>query len=57
MILIFDFENDDDNDEGGYSEQLILSQCHDGPSGNKSTCQCGIHSFNPWVGKIPWRRK
>ena len=23
----------------------------------KSACQCGRHRFNPWVGKIPWRRK
>ena len=26
-------------------------------SGKESTCQCKRHSFNPWVGKIPWRRK
>ena len=27
---------------------------------SKSTCQCRGHkrlSFDPWVGKIPWRRK
>ena len=23
----------------------------------ESTCQCKRHRFNPWVGKIPWRRK
>ena len=23
----------------------------------KSTCQCRRCRFNPWVGKIPWRRK
>ena len=31
-----------------------------GASGKKSTCQCKRHKrcgFNPWVGKIPWRRK
>ena len=22
----------------------------------ESTCQCRRHWFNPWVGKIPWRR-
>ena len=22
-----------------------------------STCQCRKHGFNPWVRKIPWRRK
>ena len=29
-------------------------------SGKVSTCQCRKckgHKFNPWVGKIPWRRK
>ena len=26
-------------------------------SGKESTCHCRIHGFNPWVGKIPWRRK
>ena len=28
-------------------------------SGKESTCQCKRHrrhGFNPWVGKIPWRR-
>ena len=30
-----------------------------GPSGKEPTCQCRRHKrlgFNPWVGKIPWRR-
>ena len=26
-------------------------------SGKESTCQCKRHRFNPWVRKIPWRRK
>ena len=26
-------------------------------SGKESTCQCRRHTFDPWVGKIPWRRK
>ena len=26
-------------------------------SGKESTCQCRRHRFNPWVRKIPWRRK
>ena len=26
-------------------------------SGKASTCQCRRHGFNPWIGKIPWRRK
>ena len=25
--------------------------------GKESTCQCKRHRFDPWVGKIPWRRK
>ena len=31
-----------------------------GASGKKATCQCRRHKrqgFNPWVGKISWRRK
>ena len=28
-----------------------------GASGKQSTCQCRRPSFDPWVGKIPWRRK
>ena len=26
-------------------------------SGKESACQCRRCEFNPWVGKIPWRRK
>ena len=25
-------------------------------SGKESACQCRRHEFNPWVGKIPWRK-
>ena len=25
-------------------------------SGKESACQCRRHGFDPWVGKIPWRR-
>ena len=25
--------------------------------GKESTCQCRRRGFNPWVGKMPWRRK
>ena len=25
--------------------------------GKESTCQCRRYGFNPWVKKIPWRRK
>ena len=27
-----------------------------GASGEESSCQRRRHTFNPWVGKIPWRR-
>ena len=33
---------------GGFSRWL---------SGKESTCQCRSCRFNPWVRKIPWRRK
>ena len=26
-------------------------------SGKESACQCRRCEFNPWVGKIPWKRK
>ena len=26
-------------------------------NGKKSTCQSRKHTFNPWIRKIPWRRK
>jgi len=26
-------------------------------SGKEFACQCRRGGFNPWVGKIPWRRK
>ena len=26
-------------------------------SGKESMCQCRRHGFDPWDGKIPWRRK
>ena len=26
-------------------------------SGKQSAYQCRSHGFNPWSGKIPWRRK
>ena len=26
-------------------------------SGKESVCQCRRYGFDPWVGKIPWRRK
>ena len=28
-----------------------------GSDGKESACQCRERRFDPWVGKIPWRRK
>ena len=28
-----------------------------GSAGKESACSTGIPGFNPWVGKIPWRRE
>ena len=39
-----------------YTCQLAM---HSGSSDEESTCQCRRcrrHEFDPWVGKIPWRR-
>ena len=27
-----------------------------GASSKESACQCRKHRFDPWVGKLPWRR-
>ena len=37
----------------------LLMDFSGGTSGKESACQCRRHKrcrFNPWVGKIPWRR-
>ena len=48
-----------------YIRTLIAMQIQEwvgfpgGPSGKEPDCQCRRHKrcrFNPWVGKIPWRR-
>ena len=41
-----------------YSTVRVLG-FSDGTSGKEPACQCGRHKrhwFDPWVGKIPWRR-
>ena len=49
--------------ESDTTEQLhfLFSVTYDGCSwwlsGKESTYQCRRHGFDPWVGKIPWRRK
>ena len=47
----------------GHSDQCeaIPDCCFEGlswwHSGQESVCQCMRHGFDPWVGKLPWRRK
>ena len=36
---------------------LVLFPCFPGSSENKPCLQCQGPGFNPWVRKIPWRRK
>ena len=36
---------------------VILFMSQGLPSGEESACQCRRHRLDPWVGKIPWRRK
>ena len=44
--------------EKGFSIQNI-NRIHNSMSfpGGSDGKECGIRGFNPWVGKIPWRRK
>ena len=38
----------------------IISYTNGGTSGKESACQCRRcrrHGFDPWVRKIPWKRK
>ena len=40
-----------------YITPVFLGFTH-GSAGKESMwLQCGRHGFDPWVGKIPWRRK
>ena len=39
--------------------EFVLMGFPGGTSGKEPTCQCRRHKrhwFEPWVGKIPWRR-
>ena len=40
-------------DSSGYNTGLLIALL----SGKESICQCSIRRFDPWVGKILWRRK
>jgi len=35
-------------------EVIVLGEISDG---KVSVCNAGHPGFNPWIGKIPWRRK
>ena len=46
--------------EEGWGEITLVIKCLDFPGGSdgKNVClQCRKPEFDPWVGKIPWRRK
>ena len=36
---------------------IKTSRLHRWLSGKESACQCRRRGFDPWLGKIPWRRK
>ena len=40
-----------------YISQLVFGTGFLGGSMVESTCQCRRHQFDPWVWKMPWRRK
>ena len=40
----------------GYQRGRIPDGFPGGASGKEPTCQCRRHGFDPWVGRIPWRR-
>ena len=37
--------------------QRMLKLLHSGSEGKSVCLECGRPGFDPWVGKIPWRRK
>ena len=39
------------------TSSLSMSRASQWLSGKEPTCQCRRHVFDPWVGKIPWRRE
>ena len=41
----------------GLTEELCFFRATWWFFGEESTCQCKRCRYNPWVGKIPWRRK
>ena len=43
--------------EKNYLPKLKVNGLPRSLSGEESACQCRRPRFDPWVGKIPWRRK
>ena len=37
--------------------RVLLLNLPGGSAGKESPLQCGRPGFNPWAGKIPWRRE
>ena len=53
----FSFFNDENQRQGVSCSPFKVLAFTGGTSGKESACQCRRHVFNPWVGKIPWKRK
>ena len=59
---MYEGEREERNREKGRKEGGLIPACQgspSGPSGKEPDCQCRRHKrhgFDPWVGKIPWKR-
>ena len=59
---VYEGEREERNREKGRKEGGLIPACQgspSGPSGKEPDCQCRRHKrhgFDPWVGKIPWKR-
>ena len=42
---------------GNWTRRYVHKGLHRWLSGKESACQCRRCGFDPWVGKIPWRKK
>ena len=51
--------NISENAKGNYPKVNSIMGFPAGTGGKEHACQCKKqkkHGFNPWIGKIPWRR-
>ena len=59
---VYEGEREERKREKGRKEGGLIPACQgspSGPSGKEPDCQCRRHKrhgFDPWVGKIPWKR-